>query len=172
MGYHTTNAAYAYDLQPTARAASPACAPAPVPVTPARPRLDVVTGAGLEASQAVSPVFIHCIKVLCALAALFCAIGFARFAIAGATAATTNDAASLSNELATAQAESTNLEVLRSVYGSSTRIRDLAESYGMVAAADGVTLDFTEHASSSSEAQASAAAQGASAAASTAPAAQ
>ncbi len=34
---------------------------------------------------------------------------------------------------------------MRSVYGSSTRIRDLAEGYGMVAAEGGVTLDFTEY---------------------------
>ena len=146
MGYHTSNAAYAYDLQPDAAMFEPAYAPAPAPVAPARPRLDVVTGAGREASQAVSPVFTHCIKVFCVLAALFCAIGLIRVTIAGVTAASMNTAASLSNELTAAQEESANLEVMRSVYGASTRIRDLAEGYGMVTAEGNVTLDFTEYA--------------------------
>ena len=146
MGYHTSNAAYAYDLQPDAAMFEPAYAPAPAPVAPARPRFDVVTGAGREASQAVSPVFTHCIKVFCALAALFCLLGLVRVTIAGATAASMNAAASLSNELTAAQEESANLEVMRSVYGASTRIRDLAEGYGMVAAEGNVTLDFTEYA--------------------------
>ena len=157
MGYHTSNAAYAYDLQPTAQAYQPAYAPAPAPVAPARPRLDVVTGAGREASQAVSPVFTHCIKVFCVLAALFCAIGLVRVTIAGATAASMNAAASMSNELTAAQDESANLEVMRSVYGASTRIRDLAEGYGMVAAEGNVVLDFTEYAPAAGTAQASAA---------------
>lgn len=146
MGYPTSNAAYAYDMQADPSIFEPAYAPAPAPVAPARPRLDVVTGAGREASQAVSPAFTHCIKVFCVLAALFCLLGAVRVTIAGATAATLNDAASLSNELTTAQEESASLEVMRSVYGASTRIRDLAEGYGMVAAEGGVTLDFTEYA--------------------------
>ena len=150
MGYHTSNAAYAYDMQPDPAVFEPAYAPAPV--SPARPRLDVVPGAGREASQAVSPVFTHCIKVFCVLAALFCAIGLARVTIASATAATLNDAATLSSKLTTAQEESASLEVMRSVYGASTRIRDLAEGYGMVAAEGGVTLDFTEYADASSAA--------------------
>ena len=107
--------------------------------------MDVVTGAGREASQAVSPVFTHCIKVFCVLAALFCLLGLVRVTIASATAASMNTAANLSNELTAAQEESANLEVMRSVYGASTRIRDLAEGYGMVAAEGNVTLDFTEY---------------------------
>ena len=146
MGYHTSNAAYAYDLQPDTGLFEPAYAPASAPAAPARPRLDVVTGAGREASQAVSPVFTHCIKVFCALAALFCAIGLVRVTIAGVTASSMNAAASLSNELTAAQEESSSLEVMRSVYGASTRIRDLAEGYGMVVAEGNVTLDFTEYA--------------------------
>ena len=160
MGYHTSNAAYAYDLQPDAQAYQPAYAPAPAPAAPARPRLGVVTGAGREASQAVSPVFTHCIKVFCVLAALFCTIGLVRVTIAGATAASMNAAASMSNKLTAAQEESTNLEVMRSVYGASTRIRDLAEGYGMVAAEGNVVLDFTEYAPAEGAAQASAAQAG------------
>ena len=45
---------------------------------------------------------------------------------------------------------------MRAVYGSSTRIRDLAEGYGMVAAESGVTLDFTEYTDSSVSADAGA----------------
>ena len=146
MGYRTSSAAYAYDMQAAPYAPERAYVPERVPATPARPRLDVVTGAGREASQAVSPVFTHCIKVFCILAALFCAVGLARVTIASATAATLNNAAHLSNELTTAQEESANLEVMRSVYGASTRIRDLAEGYGMIAAEGNVTLDFTEYA--------------------------
>ena len=169
MGYHTSNAAYAYDLQPDASAFEPAYAPAPAP---ARPRLDVVTGAGREASQAVSPVFTHCIKVFCVLVALFCVIGFIRVTIAGVTAASMNAAASLSNELAAAQEESANLEVMRSVYGASTRIRDLAEGYGMVAAEGNVTLDFTEYAPAAGAPAAANAGTGVSAAPAATPAAQ
>lgn len=146
MAYRATNAARAYDMWAPDRAAA-----APAPVAP-RPHLDVVTGAGREASQATSPAFVHCIKVFCVLAIIVCALGAARVAIAGVTAASLNGAASLSNELESAQDESSDLEVMRSVYGATTRIRDLAEGYGMVAAEGGVTLDFTEHAANGSTA--------------------
>lgn len=145
MAYRATNAALAYDMRAQDRAAA-----APAPAVAPRPHLDVVTGAGREASQATSPAFVHCIKVFCALVIVFCALGAARVAIASFTAASLNGAASLSNELESAQDESGDLEVMRSVYGASTRIRDLAEGYGMVASEGGVTLDFTEHATSGS----------------------
>lgn len=139
MGYHNTNAAYAYDMQP-----KPAYAPTSTPQYE-RPRFDVVTGAGREASQDVSPQFTHCVKVFAVLTLVFFALGLFRVALAGATAATLNGAAQVSNELTEAQTQSSDLEVMRSVYGSPTRIRDLAEGYGMVAAEGGVTLDFTEY---------------------------
>lgn len=149
MGYHNSNAAYAYDMQPVIRPERE--------VTPARstrPNLDVVTGAGREASQDVSPQFTHCIKVFAVLATVFVALGLFRVALAGATTATLNNAAALSNALTEAQDQSSELEVMRSVYGSSTRIRDLAEGYGMVSADSGITLDFTEHVDASANADA------------------
>lgn len=151
MGYHTSNAAYAYDMQPETYAGH-----ASAPTPSARPRLDVVTGAGREASQEVSPQFTHCVKVFAVLAVLFVAIGVFRVALAGLTTATLNNAATLSNELTEAQEQSSELEVMRAVYGSSTRIRDLAEGYGMVAADSGITLDFTEYVDSSADTGASA----------------
>ena len=50
MGYSTSNAAYAYDMRSEAYSA---------PVAPSRPSLDVVHGAGRQASQDVSPQFTH-----------------------------------------------------------------------------------------------------------------
>lgn len=154
MGYHTSNAAYAYDMLPDSHVAQPA---APQPASVERPRLDVVAGAGREASQDVSPQFTHCVKVFAVLVTIVFALGLFRVALAGFTAATLNSAASLSNQLTEAQEESSDLEVMRAVYGSSTRIRDLAEGYGMVAATDGVTLDFTEYVDSSASSAADAA---------------
>lgn len=136
MGYSTSNAAYAYDVRSEAYSA---------PVAPSRPSLDVVRGAGRQASQDVSPQFTHCVKVFAVLMTVFVVLGLFRVTVAGFTAASLNSAATLSNNLTTAQEESSDLEVMRSVYGSSTRIRDLAEGYGMVAAEGGVTLDFTEY---------------------------
>lgn len=149
MGYHTSNAAYAYDVRPDWNAAGP------VPVESAPARLEVVTGAGREASQDVSPQFTHCVKVFAALVALFFVLGLFRVTLAGYTANVLNNAAALSNELTEAQEQSSDLEVMRSVYGSSTRIRDLAEGYGMVPADSGVTLDFTEYVDSSASVEAS-----------------
>ena len=153
MGYHTSNAAYAYDLQPDTGLFEPAYAPASAPAAPARPRLDVVTGAGREADQDVSPVFTHVVKVFCLVVALFCLVGLARVAIASATAASLNANAELSTKLEGVREESSELEVMRSVYGSSSRIRDLAEGYGMVTPEGNVTLDFTERAAASSAKQ-------------------
>lgn len=153
MGYHTSNAAYAYDMRPQTHAGY---APAPTPAKNARPRLDVVAGAGREASQDVSPQFTHCVKVFAVLAVLFVALGLFRVTLAGLTTSTLNSAATLSNELTEEQEQSSDLEVMRAVYGSSTRIRDLAEGYGMVAAEGGVTLDFTEYTDSSVSADAGA----------------
>ena len=90
-------------------------------------------------------IITHCVKVFAVLMTVFVVLGLFRVTVAGFTAASLNSAATLSNNLTTAQEESSDLEVMRSVYGSSTRIRDLAEGYGMVAAEGGVTLDFTEY---------------------------
>lgn len=162
MGYHTSNAAYAYDMQPRPYAyngsAAPAVAPeeAPRPQRARRPRLDVVTGAGREADQAVSPVFTHVFRVFLVLVALFCAVGGARVAIASLTAAQLNANAQTVASLEKATEDSSNLEVMRSVYGSSSRIRDLAASMlGMVDATGGVTVDLGDASASSDEASAS-----------------
>lgn len=152
MAYRASQAALAYDMTSDLRAAERQSAP-----VPERPHLDVVTGAGREADQSVSPMFAHCVKVVCVLAVIVVALGFARVAVAGLTASTLNSAAQLSNQLEASREESSELEVMHSVYGSSTRIRDLAEGYGMVPAEESVTLDFTEYAPADS-----AAAQGAS----------
>ena len=61
MGYNTSNAALAYDMN-----AMPAYREAPLaPVAPREqrmPRFDVYTGAGRQANQAVSPVFMSVLK--------------------------------------------------------------------------------------------------------------
>lgn len=155
MGYHTSNAAYAYDMRPEPMdsSAAPAygretIAPA-APETPSRPRLGVLTGAGREANQAVSPVFTHVIKVFLVVVALFVSVGAARVVIAGATTAMLNENAQTSASMESAAEESSNLEVMRSVYGSATRIRDIAEgTLGMVPAEGGVTIDLSDGSSS------------------------
>lgn len=145
MGYYTSNAAYAYDMQ-AAPAYSPELErPVEAPRTSARPRFDVYTGAGREANQAVSPAFMRVLKVFCVLAALVVVVGLARVTIASATAATLNANAQVANELSAAQDESADLEVMRSVYGADTRVRDLAtETLGMVEPEGSVTLDLSD----------------------------
>lgn len=141
MGYHTTNAAYAYDMQ-----AVPAYAPAaPAPRTQGRPRFDVYTGQGLEANQPVSPAFTHVLKVFCVLVALVFTIGVVRVGIASLTTAELNANATVSNELTAARDQSGDLEVMRSVYGADSRIRDLAEdTLGMVEPSSRITLDMSD----------------------------
>ncbi|MDO4436927.1 MAG: hypothetical protein Q4B77_03140 [Coriobacteriaceae bacterium] len=151
MAYYTSNAAYAYDALPESYPGYAPAQNAPAP-EPHKPRkLGVVTGAGREASQDVSPQFTHCLRVVAALVAVLFVLGVFRVTLASMTAGALNEAATLSNQLTEAQLQSADLEVMRSVYGSSTRIRDLAEGYGMVAAQEGVTLDFTEYVDSSAE---------------------
>ena len=145
MGYERTNVAYAYDREATAR-----------PSAPAAPRLDVYTGEGRAANQAVSPVFTHVLKVFCVLVAIFFAVGLARIAIASATTAVLNSNAQTYESLDTARAEGKNLEIMHSVYGSDSRIRDIAvDSIGMVEGGESVTLDFTVPAKTAPEADAS-----------------
>ena len=151
MAYYTSNAARAYDMQPSA---APDLGYTESPELLERPRFDVVTGAGRESYQAASPVFTHVVKVFVVLATLFCVLGAARVGIASATAATLNANAALTSTLENARAESSDLEVMRSVYGSKTRIRELAvEQLGMVESTDTVTIDLSE---ASAAAQASA----------------
>lgn len=147
MGYYTSNAAYAYDMQP-----QPAPSREAAPRVQERPRFDVYAGEGRAANQAVSPVFTHVIKVFCVLVALFCTIGLGRVAIAGVTTAALNQNAAITSDLESAQDESASLEVMRSVYGADTRIRDLALGYGMVEPEGSVTLDFTADAAAGSSA--------------------
>ena len=152
MGYSTSNAAFAYDMQSAYPAydGSAARQLEPAPSAVSRPELGVVTGAGREASQGVSPVFVHAVKVFCILVALFCAVGAVRVVVSSACAGILNANAQLANELEAAQTESSDLEVMHSVYGSSTRIRDIAEgTYGMVDATDGVTIDLGDAPASS-----------------------
>lgn len=134
MGYHTTNAAYAYDMQ---------AAPSRAPREASRPRFDVYTGEGREANQQASPAFVHVIKLFCMLVALFCAIGLARVTIASFTTAELNAGAEASTSLTAARDASSELEVMRSVYGADSRIYDLATgTLGMVEAHETVTLDL------------------------------
>ena len=157
MAGYTSNAAYAYDMQPDSTRRDAAWEP--LGQTPAeRPGLDVVTGAGRASNQETSPAFLHCIKVFCALVAVLLAVGVVRVSLATVTASVLNANATLVNELEDAQDESADLEVMYSVYGSSTRIRSLAESYGMVESEDSVTLDFTEYAEAASASEATSAA--------------
>ena len=77
MGYNTSSAALAYDMN-----AMPAYRETPqAPVAPREqrtPRFDVYTGAGRQANQAVSPVFMSVLKTFCIIAAIFMTIGVAR----------------------------------------------------------------------------------------------
>lgn len=154
MGYHTSNAAFAYDMQPQPADLDHAGSAVPAPARPRparRPRLDVVAGAGLEADQAVSPAFLHVIKVALAVIAVFCLVGGARVALASATSGVLNADAQLSSTLEESRSKSSDLEVMRSVYGSGTRIRDLAEgTLGMVEGTEGVTIDLSEGSASAS----------------------
>ena len=151
MGYNTSNAALAYDMN-----AMPAYREAPqAPVAPREqrtPRFDVYTGAGRQANQAVSPVFMSVLKTFCIIAA----IGVARVALAGITAQVLNSNAALTNTLEKATDESSDLEVMHSVYGADTRIRDLAGAYGMVEPSESVTLDFSQDAAAGASSTATA----------------
>lgn len=146
MAYYDSNAAYAYDFEAAPDLqAQPRVAPRTAPG--ARPHFDVYTGEGREANQVVSPVFTHVVKVFCALVAIFFAIGLARVAIAGVTAAELNANAALTSSLEEAQDESSSLEVMNSVYGADTRIRDLATgTLGMVEPEDTTVLDLSQDA--------------------------
>jgi len=151
MGYNTSSAALAYDMN-----AMPAYRETPqAPVAPT-PRFDVYTGAGRQANQAVSPVFMSVLKTFCIIAAIFMTIGVARVALAGVTAQVLNSNAELTNTLEKATDESSDLEVMHSVYGADTRIRDLAGAYGMVEPSESVTLDFSQDAAAGANATATA----------------
>ncbi len=155
MSYNTSNAALAYDMN-----AMPAYREAPqAPVAPREqrtPRFDVYTGAGRQANQAVSPVFMSVLKTVCIIAAVFMTIGVARVALAGVTAQVLNGNAELASTLEKATDESSNLEVMHSVYGADTRIRDLAGAYGMVEPSESVTLDFSQDAAAGASSTAAA----------------
>ena len=152
MGYNTSSAALAYDMN-----AMPAYRETPqAPVAPREqrtPRFDVYTGAGRQANQAVSPVFMSVLKTFCIIAAIFMTIGVARVALAGVTAQVLNSNAELTNTLEKATDESSDLD---SVYGADTRIRDLAGAYGMVEPSESVTLDFSQDAAAGANATATA----------------
>ena len=144
MAYRASNAAYAYDMYDMQPQSYSEQAQPVVKAPVARPSLHVVTGEGLEADQAVSPVFMHVVKLFCVLVALVFAVGLARIAMAGVTTSLLNDNAQISSSLETAQKNSSDLQVMRSVYGSKTRIRELATgALGMVEAEDGTTIDLS-----------------------------
>lgn len=156
MGYNTSNAAVAYDMN-----AAPAYREAPrkgaAPAVRQTPRFDVYTGAGREANQQVSPVFVKVLAICVALVAAFFVIGVARVTLAGMTASVLNDNAELTNTLEKETDESSDLEVMNSVYGADTRIRDLAGTYGMTEPSESVTLDFSQDAAANGSTAASSA---------------
>ena len=173
MGYHTSNAAYAYDMQSVPTYEEPGSGYVANPAVQERPQLNVLTGAGREANQAVSPVFTHVVKTFAILATVFIVIGLGRVTLASATAAVLDANAATTASIESAQTEIKDLEVMRSVYGSETRIRDLAAGYGMVEAEGSVTLDFSsdnsaDDASSSSTTETASTSEAASADAATA----
>ncbi|QWT18038.1 hypothetical protein KPC83_02570 [Collinsella sp. zg1085] len=134
MGYSSGNAAFSYDMQPDSYYVHGSVAPQiAAPELVERPRFDVLPGEGREADRAVSPAFVQVVKVFCILAITFCAVGATRVALASATAASLNANAAIANSLEESEKTSSDLEVMRSVYGSSTRIREFAKSMlGMV----------------------------------------
>ena len=79
-------------------------------------------------------MFTHVVKVFCVLVALVFTIGVARVTHRKRhRGAALNASATTTASLESAQDTSKNLEVMRSVYGADTRIRDLATStLGMV----------------------------------------
>lgn len=163
MGHYTTNAAVAYDMGSMPYVGAPAGNPT-APATGARPRFDVYTGQGREANQAVSPAFMHVLKLFCVLAAIFFVVGVARVTIASATASALNASAAATASIQTAKDTGADLEVMRSVYGADTRIRDLATStLGMVEPEETVTLDLSASADSAAGASDAAEAAGATA---------
>ena len=83
--------------------------------------------------------------MFCVLVALVFTIGVARVGIASLTTAELNANATVSNELTAARDQSGDLEVMRSVYGADSRIRDLAEdTLGMVEPTSRITLDMSD----------------------------
>ncbi len=146
MARTTSNAALAYDMDAPAYGYGSAAGAALREAQ--RPRFDVYTGEGRQTDQVVSPEFTRVIKVFAALVVLFFAVGVARVAIAGVTTAELNAGAAAVNELSAARDASGDLEVMRSVYGSDTRIRDIAvNTYGMTEPTSSVTLDLSDAAS-------------------------
>ena len=87
------------------------------------------------------------------LVALFCVLGGARVVLAGMTTANLNQNAKVQTSLEELRIESSKLEVMRSAYGSKSRIRDLAASMlGMVdGTANGVTIDLSETATGTAD---------------------
>ena len=155
MGYNTSNAALAYDMN-----AMPAYRETPqAPVAPREqrtPRFDVYTGAGRQANQAVSPVFMSVLKTFCIIAAIFMTIGVARVALAGVTAQVLNSNAELTNTLEKATDESSDLEVMHSVYGADPRIGDVGGVYGLVDPRESFTFHFAPVAAGGAKATATA----------------
>ncbi|MBY4796940.1 hypothetical protein K6V98_00970 [Collinsella sp. AGMB00827] len=150
MGYTSGSAAVSYDMRAEALGYDYSAAPAyPAPVS--RPRLDVVPGAGREADQMVSPAFVQTLKTLLMLVVAFCAVGAIRVSVAELTASSLNSNAKLTAAIETATQASSDLEVKRSVYGATTRIRDFATTaLGMVESDGGVTLDVSDPAPAAS----------------------
>lgn len=156
MAYRADSAAYDYDAyEYDMYAAQPQIDPGyegQRTVAPAeRPRFDVVTGAGREANQALSPRFAHVAKIAFLAVALVFVVGFARISLAGVTAGVLNANATLETTLENDREQSSDLQVMRSAYGSDTRIRELATgALGMVSPeGEGTTLDFSSEGSSS-----------------------
>ncbi len=138
MGYHTSNAAVAYDFQEAEELRREVAPHAPAP------RFDVYTGAGRQADQLVSPAFVHVVKVFVVLALIFVGVGIARVAIFGATNAAMNETASIREEMDAAVEEGRNLQVMQSVYGADARIKSIATgTLGMVEPEDRVVLDVS-----------------------------
>ncbi len=159
MAYRASNAAYAYDMYDyDMYEAQPQIAPEyereqqGAPAAYERPHLDVVTGAGREANQAVSPVFAHVAKLACLAAVFIFTVGFARISIASVTTAQLNANSTLTSTLESAHQQSSDLQVMRSVYGSETRIRELATgALGMVVPeGEGTTIDLSSESSKDS----------------------
>lgn len=155
MASRYTSAAYAYDCTAQEQASYGYGAERRRRAAETRaPRFDVYTGAGRQADQDVSPAFLHVVKVFAVLAVLFCAIGLGRVTIASATTALLNDNAQISQEIEEVREAGENLEVMNSVYGADSRIRDIATgSLGMVEPDQRVILDFSSDASAAAGAE-------------------
>lgn len=145
MAYTNGNAALAYDMQAEEVNAGALGAQVARPAAPARPRLDVLEGAGTQSDRAVSTQAVVLLKVSLCLIVAFCSVAMGRVMITVATASVLSANAGMAQQLSDSQDEAAELELTHAALGSDARVLDIAkDSFGMVHANEGgLTLDLS-----------------------------